>query len=61
MATENGHDHPHSKMSMPDGNLAGFDTIDALFQVIYQAPPHKTFGPRQAEHVMHLWCSLCAL
>jgi len=34
MATENGHDHADSKISMPDGNLAGFDTLDALFQVI---------------------------
>ena len=34
MATENGHDHAHPKMAMPDGSLAGFDTLDALFQVI---------------------------
>ncbi len=31
MATENGHDHANSKIH---GHLAGFDTLDALFQVI---------------------------
>ena len=47
MATENGHDHAHAKVSAPSGSLAGFDTLDALFQVIRSVPCHKRCTPHE--------------
>ena len=57
MSTENGHSQAHRKASPADGSLAGYDTLEALLQVICNTYPdlvwHGHFFGDQA------WCLPC--